>query len=65
MKLISVGVCAAQGFKANGIHCGIRSRYKTVYGHEIACGGSPLIRGAPGAGRRDRRRSRSAYRWRR
>ena len=25
MKLISGGVCAAQGFKANGIHCGIRA----------------------------------------
>ena len=24
MKMISGGVCAAQGFKANGIHCGIR-----------------------------------------
>ena len=24
MKLINGGVCAAQGFKANGIHCGIR-----------------------------------------
>ncbi len=24
MKLISGGVCAAQGYKANGIHCGIR-----------------------------------------
>ena len=24
MKLIEGGVCAAQGFKANGIHCGIR-----------------------------------------
>ena len=24
MKIISGGVCAAQGFKANGIHCGIR-----------------------------------------
>ncbi len=24
MKLISGGVCAAQGFKANGVHCGIR-----------------------------------------
>lgn len=24
MKLISGGVCAAQGFRANGIHCGIR-----------------------------------------
>ena len=25
MKLISGGVCAAQGFKANGVHCGIRA----------------------------------------
>ena len=24
MKLIEGGVCAAKGFKANGIHCGIR-----------------------------------------
>ena len=24
MKLIDGGVCAAKGFKANGIHCGIR-----------------------------------------
>ena len=24
MKLITGGVCAAQGFTANGIHCGIR-----------------------------------------
>ncbi len=24
MKMISGGICAAQGFKANGIHCGIR-----------------------------------------
>ena len=24
MQLISGGVCAAKGFKANGIHCGIR-----------------------------------------
>ena len=24
MKIISGGVCAAQGFSANGIHCGIR-----------------------------------------
>ncbi len=24
MKLISGGVCAAQGYKANGIHCGVR-----------------------------------------
>ncbi len=26
MKMISGGVCAAQGFKANGIHCGIRNQ---------------------------------------
>ena len=24
MEIISGGVCAAKGFKANGIHCGIR-----------------------------------------
>lgn len=24
MKMIEGGVCAAKGFKANGIHCGIR-----------------------------------------
>ena len=24
MKMISGGVCAAKGFKANGLHCGIR-----------------------------------------
>ena len=24
IKIISGGVCAAKGFKANGIHCGIR-----------------------------------------
>ena len=27
MKLISGGVCAAQGYKANGIHCGIRKNH--------------------------------------
>ena len=27
MKLISGGVCAATGFKANGIHCGIRKNH--------------------------------------
>ncbi|MBR6754102.1 MAG: bifunctional ornithine acetyltransferase/N-acetylglutamate synthase, partial [Clostridia bacterium] len=24
MKMISGGVCAAKGYKANGVHCGIR-----------------------------------------
>ena len=27
MKLISGGVCAAQGFRANGVHCGIRKNH--------------------------------------
>ncbi len=27
MKLISGGVCAAKGFKANGLHCGIRKNH--------------------------------------
>ena len=27
MKLISGGVCAAKGFKANGVHCGIRRNH--------------------------------------
>ncbi len=27
MKLISGGVCAAKGFKANGLHCGIKNNY--------------------------------------
>ena len=27
MKIISGGVCAARGFKANGIHCGIRKNH--------------------------------------
>ena len=27
MKLIQGGVCAAKGFKANGIHCGIRRNH--------------------------------------
>ena len=27
MKMISGGVCAAKGFKANGVHCGIRKNH--------------------------------------
>ena len=27
MKIISGGVCAAKGFKANGVHCGIRHNH--------------------------------------
>ena len=28
MKIISGGVCAAKGFKASGVHCGIRKNRK-------------------------------------
>ena len=28
MKFISGGVCAAKGFKAGGVHCGIRKSRK-------------------------------------
>ena len=28
MKVISGGVCAAKGFKANGVHCGIRKNHR-------------------------------------
>ena len=27
MNIISGGVCAAKGFKANGVHCGIRKNH--------------------------------------
>ena len=27
MKMIQGGVCAAKGFKANGVHCGIRKNH--------------------------------------
>ena len=27
MKLITGGICAAKGFQANGIHCGIRRNH--------------------------------------
>ena len=56
MKLISGGVCAAKGFTANGIHCGIR-RNKTkrdlalIYSEVPACAASVytsnLVKGAP------------------
>ena len=27
MKVIEGGVCAAKGFRANGVHCGIRKNH--------------------------------------
>lgn len=56
MKIISGGVCAANGFKANGVHCGIRkSRTKRdlalIYS-EAVCNAAAvytnnLVKGAP------------------
>ena len=56
MKLISGGVCAAQGFTANGIHCGIR-RNRTKRDLALICSEIPahaaavyttnLVKGAP------------------
>ena len=56
MEIISGGVCAAQGFKANGVHCGIRkNRSKRDLGliySEKECAAaavytSNLVKGAP------------------
>ena len=56
MKLISGGVCAAQGFMANGIHCGIRRKHfkkdlalvvSTVPSHAAAVYTTNLVKGAP------------------
>lgn len=56
MKIISGGVCAAKGFKANGVHCGIRkSRTKRdlalIYSEKectaAAVYTSNLVKGAP------------------
>ena len=56
MKIISGGVCAAKGFKANGIHCGIRkSRTKKdlsliVSAQPASCAAvytTNLVKGAP------------------
>lgn len=56
MKIISGGVCAAKGFKANGVHCGIRkSRTKRdlglIYSEKICSAAavytSNLVKGAP------------------
>ena len=56
MKIISGGICAAQGFKANGIHCGIRKnkskRDLTLIYSDVKCSAAAvyttnLVKGAP------------------
>ena len=56
MKLISGGVCAAQGFTAGGVHCGIRKNrtkkdlsmiYSTVPASCAAVYTTNLVKGAP------------------
>ena len=56
MKIISGGVCAAQGFKANGVHCGIRHNrtkrdlaliYSEVPATTAAVYTTNLVKGAP------------------
>ncbi len=56
MKIISGGVCAAKGFKASGIHCGIRKNrtkrdvsliYSTALCQGAAVYTTNLVKGAP------------------
>lgn len=56
MKIISGGVCAAKGFKAGGIHCGIRKNrtkrdialiYSEVQANAAAVYTTNLVKGAP------------------
>ena len=56
MKLISGGVCAAKGFTANGIHCGIRKNrtkrdlalvLSEIPAHAAAVYTTNLVKGAP------------------
>ncbi len=56
IKIIDGGVCASKGFKANGIHCGIRrnrsKRDLTLIASECACSAAAvyttnLVKGAP------------------
>ncbi len=56
MKIINGGVCAATGFKANGIHCGIRKNrtkrdlaliYSEVKANAAAVYTTNLVKGAP------------------
>ena len=55
-KIINGGVCAAQGFKANGIHCGIRKNrtkkdLSLIYSEKKAAAAAVyttnLVKGAP------------------
>ena len=56
MRLISGGVCASKGFKANGVHCGIRKNhtkkdialiYSEIPGSAAAVYTTNLVKGAP------------------
>jgi glutamate N-acetyltransferase/amino-acid N-acetyltransferase len=56
MKIITGGVCAAKGFKANGIHCGIRKNktkkdlaliVSDVVANAAAVYTTNLVKGAP------------------
>ncbi len=56
MKIISGGVCAAKGFTANGIHCGIRHNkskkdlaliYSSVMANAAAVYTTNIVKGAP------------------
>ena len=56
MKMIEKGVCAAKGFKANGVHCGIRKNkskkdlsliYSEVRARSAAVYTTNLVKGAP------------------
>jgi len=56
MEIISGGVCAAKGFKANGIHCGIRKNktkrdLSLIYSEKLANAAAVyttnLVKGAP------------------
>ncbi len=56
MKMISGGVCAAQGYKANGVHCGIRKNrtkrdlaliVSDVQANAAAVYTTNLVKGAP------------------
>ena len=56
MKIITGGVCAAKGFKANGVHCGIRKNrtkrdlaliYSEVPASAAAVYTTNLVKGAP------------------
>ena len=56
MKIISGGICAAKGFTANGIHCGIRKNrtkkdLSLIFSEKVASAAAVyttnLVKGAP------------------